>query len=358
LTSSIIATNTGRWFGRATIAELANGNLIMAYEEASTHSDNTDDIIHLRFSDDDGATWTAEDTDLDSNAVDCGLPPGASLEDVYGPGGTYIWQASNGDVWLHCWKVDYDGDLLAGGWRTKSTDNGLTWGAWEQLTVSGQTAEEDDRTIFEETHFEVSGTVYAICRQYESAEGPSGTGGVKGVFIKSTDNGATWTKVSDIGTYANGLHEFGATYLGNNNILAIIRDQGNKYTYRITSSDLGASWNDLTMVSDAIGVIGRPRMYTDKQLKGQANWWTDTNLIMEGFILTNPGSSLGRRNAVWMSDDSGSTWTGPHWLDAADEDAGYGDIVYDSANDLYRVVTNLGTQAEADLNQYNFKVTW
>lgn len=333
----------------------------MSYEEAAFHSDNTDDVIHVRFSDDNGATWTAEDTDLNSDPV-AGFPAyptGGSPEDDYGPGGTYIWQASNGDIYLHCWLVDYDAPGIAGMWRTKSADNGITWGAWEQLSVTGQTEAENNRTEFEEVHFIYDGNVYAICRVYETDSGPVGGGGVKGIFIKSEDNGATWTKISDLGVYADGLHEFAAEYVGDNNIVVVIRDQGNAKTFYMTSDDMGVTWRSIIAnITTTVNTIGRPRMYTDAHLKGQANWWTDPRIIMEGFVLTNPGVSTGRRNAIWLSEDSGYVWRGPFYLDDATEDAGYGDLTYDANTDTYRVVTYQGAQAEADLVQYDFSVNW
>lgn len=334
--------------------KLSNGNTILAYEEASSHPDNTDDQIHLRFSEDNGATWTAEDTDLDGNPVSVGFPPGATLSDDYGPGGTYIWQAPNDDIWLHCWKVDYSTQDCQGAYRCKSTDGGLTWGAWSQLEISGQTAAENLKTEFEEAHFfEYSGDIYATCRVY----GPSPWGDVKAIFIKSTDNGTSWTKVSDMSTYDDGTHEMAMEYLGNDNILVIARDSSNVKTFIMTSDDFGLTWSHVGHIETAFGVVGRPRMFTDAHLKGEANWWTDNNMILYGFEISD-GTGVGRRNAVWLSDDHGDTWNGPQYLDLEYDDGGYGDLLYDSNTDIYRVVTYAGTYSEADLVHYYFEVNW
>jgi len=335
--------------------QLSNGNVILAYEEASSHPDNTDDVLHIRFSDDYGENWTDEDTDLDGNPV-AGFPaypPGATPADDYGPGGTYIWQAPNDDIYLHCWKVDYSTQDCQGAWRIKSTDGGITWGAWEQLEIIGQTAAENLKTEFEEVHFIYAGDIYAICRVY----GPSPWGDVKAIFIKSVDNGATWTKISDLSTYDEGTHEMAAEYLGNNNIIVIARDSGNVLTFYITSDDMGVTWSPVAHIESSFGVVGRPRMFTDAHLKGESNWWTDNNLILYGFEIAN-GTGVGRRNAVWLSDDHGETWNGPQYLDEEDDDGGYGDLLYDPVNDIYRVVTYKGNYSDADLVQYDFSVNW
>lgn len=333
--------------------KLSNGNTILAYEETTAHSENDVDVIHIRFSDDNGATWTAEDTDLNGDPVSVGLPTGASTTDAYGPGGTYTWQAPNDDIYLHCWNVDYSTQSMQGSWRTKSTDGGLTWGAWEQLSVTDFTEAENTKMAFEEAHFIYGTDVYAVVRVYDTLFST-----VKAVFIKSTDNGATWTKVSDISAYTDKTHEMAMEYLGNNNILIIARDANNAKTYHITSDDFGATWSDIVQIQTSIDVVGRNRMFTDSHIKGEASWWTDNKVIMIGFVLTNPGSSQGRRNAVWLSNDKGQSWTGPIYIDESVEDAGYGDLIYDSNTDTYRIVTYKGYLDKANLIQYNFSIDW
>jgi len=352
----VIATAPTRWFGRATMEKLSNGNTILAYEEGENHYENYDDVLHLRFSDDNGATWTEEDTDLSGNPI-VGFPayPDGGVLDANGPGGTYIWQAPNDDLWFHCWKANYAAPSISGAWRIKSTDGGLTWSAWEQLIISGQTAGENNNTEFEEAHFIYNGDIYAVVRVY----GATLWSTVKATFIKSTDNGTTWTKISDLSTYAEATHEMAMEYLGDNKILVIARDAANVKTMHIVSHDFGLTWSSIVNIqTSSIGSVGRNRMFTDAHIKGQANWWTDNKLIMVGFVLTNPGSSQGRRNAVWLSDDAGTSWTSPIFLDTETPDAGYGDLIYDVDTDTFRVVTYQGDLFAADLVQYNFKVNW
>jgi len=242
---------------------------------------------------------------------------------------------------------------MLGSWRIKSTDGGITWGAWEQIVIAGFTETENSKLGFEEAHFFFEGAVYAVVRVYDGM-----WTSVKAVFIKSEDNGATWTKISDLCTYADGMHEMVMEYLGDNHILVLARDITNSKSYHIESFDFGVTWGTLNMIQSAINIIGRNRMFTVAHLKGEASWWTDAKLIMTGYVHTDPPSSQGRRNAVWLSDNHATTWTGPIYLDIATEDGGYGDVIYDPDTDVYRVVTYKGNPNDADLVQYNFKVNW
>ena len=136
----------------------------------------------------------------------------------------------------------------------------------------------------------------------------------------------------------------------------MLRDMAHTHSYQSTSTDLGLTWSEPTDVTSTVGIAGRQRLYTRAQLKGQGNWWNDPVLIMEGFVHQVSGQSLSRRNAVWVSRDSGATWTTPFLIDSTTEDAGYGDIFYDADNDQYVVIVNQGTYYAASLKQYRLTI--
>lgn len=354
ITSSIVASESGRWFGRATMERLSNGNWVLVYEESTAHSETHDDVVHIKFSNDQGATWTAEDTYLDAEAV-TGFPayPDDGIDDPYGPGDTYILEAPNGDLWLHTWKVYYSGTLMQGTWHKKSTDGGKTWGAFEQIIFGGQTETETNKTGMTEQHFILDGVIYMAGRVYDT---PFST--VKMCLYKSEDNGATWSWISDMSAYSDKTHEAAMEYLGDNRILVFMRDSANARSTMTYSNDFGATWAPVVPVELVMNYIGRNRMYTVNHLAGLPNWWNDNRLVMVGFVLTNPGSSQGRRNAIWLSSDAGIHWSQPLYLDDAAADAGYGDILLDTNTNTYRVVTYIGGLGEANLKQYNFGVSW
>jgi Neuraminidase (sialidase) len=335
---------------------LSDGNTILVYEESEAHYLNLDDVVHVRFSDDGGATWSDEDKYLDDTAV-IGFPAFADAGDAdpLGPGDTYIFQAPNGDIWLHIWNARYSGALsMTGTYHLKSSDGGKTWTAPAKIEAVGQDEAENNYMGMTEQHFTLGSVIYMAGRVYETLYSS-----VKMALYKSEDNGATWTWISDMAAYADHTHEAAMEYLGNDDILVLCRDSGNAKTMRITSSDLGATWSPVYQVqAGPLNIIGRNRMFTDAHLKGQANWWTDNKLIMCGFVIQTPGVSAGRRLAIWLSEDGGYAWTEPIYLDDADDDGGYGDLTYDPNTDTYRVVTYKGNQEAADLKQYNFKVNW
>ncbi len=92
-------------------------------------------------------------------------------------------------------------------------------------------------------------------------------------------------------------------------------------------------------------------------MHGNANAWLDDRLIMTGFVHKNPPSSQTRQNAIWLSQDSGSTWTAPFYIDAEFQDAGYGDIFYDPLTGYYHVVSYRGTLTAANLVEYVLDIT-
>lgn len=345
--TATIASAAGQWFGRAAVKVL-DGVVVLAYYEATHHAAN-DGELHIRFSDDYGATWSDEDEYLDGSAV-TGFPmnpPDADAgEDAGEP---WLMIAPNGDLLLHMWRVDY-GVTANGSYQSRSTDGGRTWSTPAAIAFEGTTA---DLLIFStDDDFIYNGVLYAGAREYDDATPTN----CKNILIKTEDNGTTWTKVSDISNFTTDTIEVGLEYLGNSTIIAVLRDLNNTYTYKTTSADMGATWAALTDVTATLEASGRHRIYTRSHLRGGENWWQDPVLIMVGFQLMSPGSSQQRRNCIWISQDAGATWTGPEYLDDQSEDAGYGDVFYDPDNNRYVVINYQGALAEATLEQYNLTI--
>lgn len=341
--TSTISSGAGAtdWHGRAAIKRRGDGVLVLVYRVASAH-DATDGALHIRFSNDNGATWTAADTKIGGGAVS-GFPmnPAVGAEPVE----PWLYLAPNGNLVLHMWRVDGVSD---GTYQSTSTDGGATWGAAARVDFGGIV--DDSKVFATDDDFVLNGVIYAAARVQ-----PSATSRYI-IFIKSTDNGATWSYVSDISPLASFTHEIGLEYVGDNTIVGVMRTGSNNRTYQVKSTDLGLSWSPLLDVSNTVGVSGRHRIYTLAHLRGEANWWADAALIMVGFVLTDPGNSHPRRPAVWLSPDRGAHWSGPHYLAASSEDGGYGDVFYDAGNDQWVVVTYYGLIADADLNQYRLSI--
>lgn len=351
--STIGSGGADDWWGRASIKRRSSDDaLVLAYYRSTSHSANGGDL-HIRFSDDHGATWTAEDTKLGGGSVS-GFPMNPpSLSGVQDAGEPWLYVCPNGDLLLHMWKVDYGGSN-AGSWQSRSTDGGDTWSTPTQISWTGTHSLSSTNTFQTDDDFVFDRTIYAGVRTYDGA---SYTDCFMSL-VKSTDNGVTWDFVSNItGPSETACIEVGLTYVGNSTIVAMLRSLDHTAGYQRTSTDMGATWGSLTNVTSTVGILGRNRVYSSMELRGDAGWWKDPNRVMVGYVQQSSGSSQSRRNAVWFSPDRCTTWDGPHYIDSTVEDAGYGDIFWDATNSRYVVVNYQGTLLAASLKQYDLTVS-
>lgn len=364
-TSTLITGGTLDWIGRPSIKERSDGAWIMVYYRATGHATN-DGALYIRFSDDYGVTWTAENTKLSSDgggAVSLfPLNPTVSAgEDGFEP--WLVALPTPDEFLLHTWRYDYT--VSSGGtyqWRT--TDGGVTWNseggpiAWVNL-LSAQNA----KTFATDQDVIVGSEVFVGARVYQDATDQDP---VSLVVCSTTDDGASptgtsWTRLATlIHSYdlsSHGTQEIGFTRVGSR-FLGIIRDTAAvTHTYAMWSTDLTATtWGSIEDWTAELGIMARPRLYTRAQLKGQANWWNDPVLILTGFEHQTPGSSQDRRNAIWVSRDSGVLWDGPFYIDTTSADGGYSDIKYDPDGDQWVVVSYRGTLTAADLKVYRLSI--
>lgn len=344
--SKVIASESGQWFGRAAV-RVINGITILAYYEASHHWAN-DGALHIRFSDDYGATWSDEDKTLTGSAV-AGFPMNPEVSAGEDAGEPWLVVTPNGKLLLHMWRVNYS-ESSGGTYQSISSDGGLTWSTPAIIDFSG--ISNDDKIFMTDDHFIFDDVIYAGARVYDDEAGTNS----KSILVKSEDNGTTWVYISDISDFATyPTEEVGLEYLGNNIIYAILRDDNNVKTYKRISTDMGATWGSMTNVTSVFAASGRHRIYTRSHLQGCQEWWNDSVLIMVGFVMpTTP--NFPRRNCIWVSVDKGETWSYPYYLDTQTEDGGYGDMFYDPINNQYVVMINYGANAECDLKQYNLTI--
>lgn len=350
--SSTITSGSGAsdWVGRASIKRRPTDDaLVMVYYRGEAHATNVG-ALHIRFSSDDGATWTAEDTKLAGGLVD-GFPMNPPVTAGQDAGEPWLYVAPNDDLLIHMWRVDY-AVLHSGSYQSRSTDGGESWSTPAAITFSGIT--DQANTFSTDDDFVFDQTIYAGVRTYTSAAETDANMSL----VKSIDNGISWEFVSVITTTAEAACiEVGLIYTGHDTILAMIRDLAHTASYQRVSTDMGLTWGTLTNVTSTVGIAGRQRLHTRMQLMGFPGWWKDPVIIMNGFVHQVPGDSQTRRNAVWISPDRGTTWDGPHYVSASIEDAGYGDMFYDEANGRYVYVTYQGTLLAASLNQYNLTIS-
>lgn len=346
---SVATGGSPDWYGRATMEEIPGGIWVLVYQRSSAHATN-DGYLRIRFSDDYGDTWTNENTDLDGNPVS-GFPmkpPDCTASQDAGE--PWLIIAPNGNLLLHMWRIDYGSDD-DGTYQSISSDGGLTWSTPAAIDFSG--VADDIHIFMTDDHFVYNGIIYAGARKYNGAGGAS-----KSIFVKSEDNGATWEYISDISDWTTyPTEEVGLEYLGGTTILAILRHDGNSYTYKSVSTDMGATWGAIQNITSTFEASGRVRVKTRSHWRGFDNWWDDHVLLACGFQLMSPGNSMGRRNAIWISLDQGATWDGPNYCDVQTEDGGYGDMLWNPTAKQWVFVSYKGSQSAADLTQYNVTIT-
>jgi hypothetical protein len=352
--SSTIASGVSPedWQGRGYVTRRTDDVLVLVYRIGSGH--NTAAELAIKFSDDEGATWTAQDTDLDGNPVE-GFPMSPPVGTIsYGEG--VVLTAANGDLLIEMWSVTgiSSSGTLNGTYQSRSTDQGSTWSDPEFVTFAGNPYTQV-RTFMSDDYFVYEQTIYMGARYYVDGDGvPSAS-----LLMKSTDNGASWDFVSivqDTDEFDGG-QEFGMEYVGNDTIVTMIRNNHHTQCFRRISTDMGATWGTLDTLTGQVGIAARQKIYTRSHLQGHDGWWKDPVLFMGGFVHQSAGDSQPRRSCVWFSPDRGITWTGPHYVDSTTDDAGYGDLFWDRTNDRLVMVNYYGTLTAAVEKQYNLTVS-
>lgn len=340
------------WAGRPVIRRISapnatTGGHVMIYRRGSAHNVN-DGALYIKFRSTSG-TWSTENQDLLGNAIS-GFPLNPPVSAGEDAGEPQLTEAPNGDLILHSWRVDYN-VANKGTYQWRDTGHiGQSWTSEGLVDFSGTT---DDLNVFSTDDFFVYGSdIYAVARHYTTVNYAASAL----YLIRSSDNGATWTIISTIianneGTAGTGGHEGGLTLRPDLSIYAVIRDIECQVTYSRIAQPPYTSWGTLTNVSSTIGISGRHRIYGVHELQGASNWWLDRRRLMVGFVFTSPGSSQGRRNAIWASKNAGSTWK-LLYVDNSAEDGGYGDLAWDPVARKWVYMSYKGTLAQADVTEY------
>lgn len=325
--------------------------LVLIYRRATAHN-ATGAELEIRFSDDDGATWTAENTKLGGGAV-TNFPMEPPVGDIsFGLG--WLMVTPNGALVINMTSANGTfGATVNDAYQSVSTDGGETWSS--PAAVVGD-AGLLGKTLGGNGDYIANGYVYTNAADPSDYTdwSPSATR-----IMRTNDDGATWDTIgtmvatTDIST---GAFETGIVRVGTTRVLGVIRDMPHTNAYQRFSDDLGVTWGTIEDITSTAGILGMPRLYTRAWLKGQANWWKDPVVVMVGFVHQSPPSSQTRRNCVWVSRDHGATWSTPFYIDSTVEDAGYGDMFYDAGNDQYVVINYQGTLTAASLKQYRLSI--
>lgn len=325
----LISTSaSGDWIGRPSIID-DGSKWIMTYRAASQHSYDATGRVHIRFSTDQGNTWTAEDTYTDSNPVSGAPFAGDGTNDINCP---VVIKAPNGNLLLCATEQEAVYTVSSFSiWR--STDGGASW---TDLGVKSTDGGIDDAII-------IGTDIYIVTYTEDDTNPPNGS---KSVLLKSTDNGGTWTKVCDITTWEAdnvNVDESSICNPSGNILIVIMRSRGaTERTYLRISTDLGATWGSVINLTDQLGVILRPRLriFTDEP----------NRIYLVGCDYDSGTGDI--FTIVSYSNNNGTTWNTPSTLEPITQvDAGYADILK-RTNDLLYIVSYRGTNDAATIWEY------
>lgn len=351
-----------RWKGRPVLKNLGNGIWMCCYASSESHPGLTWSQLHLIFSSDFGDTWTDEDKYLDGSSIyNAPLYPPAAVPGTTdrGPGDGWIMKCPNGDLLIHMWHANYQ-NWDGGTYQSRSVDGGRTWStptyiSW--INNTGISISGDDHIFATDDSFVYNGVIYTGAREYQSTA--SYNTGVRSWIVKSEDNGTTWDLVSKLSDYSDITNEFGFTYVGNDRVVACVR-QLTTLAYYTKSDDFMQTWDALTNVQSTYGIWGRQRVKTRSQVKDKSNWWLDPVVICHGYVHVTSGNSTPRRIAVWISKDGGLTFSSPLYLKEQGFDGGYGDFLYNPVKDEYVSMQYYAPTSylDGEVRQINWKLTW
>ena len=298
------------WVGRGRLA-VRRGEWLYAYVRGHHHG-GTDVTkrIHLRFSTDEGRTWTATDT-LPSGGKASGLPLGP-VEEKIEAGELDLIECPSGDLLILVREmvavrpVKGVGRPGTGMRQFRSTDGGRSWRD-EGKPMSRAVGAGDYRSSLD--HSIVGRDLFTL--MIVPAGGPKNAV----LLLKSSDNGRTWERVSTINPGQEPIQETGLAHLGGARLMAVGRTVAENATLLSTSDDLGRTWKPWTDIAPQVGVTQQPNLVVagDKP----------SRVYLAGRLRTK---EIVQRNGLWWTDDAGKSWRGGV-LDEQDfVDAGYGDL--------------------------------
>ena len=321
---------TNNWLGRASMIDVSPSLWIAVYRSGIDHNDGGGDLQHIRFSDDEGVTWSKRDTLIDGTTPVSNWPlvmHATTTNASVGP----IFVALNGDIIVHQYEEQPTGHKT---YQWRSTDDGETW-ADEGIILPTNIIGEEDYTIIPTG---ANAGIYIVARDFVS-------GFEESRIYRSVDNGTSWVfrGSSEIQIDAN---ELGIVWLGGDTLLIVMKTSDQSATYRYYSYDAGATWTARQDITSQVGLMNKPRL----------SMFNDTLYLHGRFTIP----SLGRATTVLhRSVDDGLTWTQGFYPDSLVQhwDCGYGDILKRSNGDIY-MMYYAGDYSAADIVEYIVRDTY
>lgn len=311
------------WLGWVGMADLGT-HWIAGYQQREQHQvAGTGFGWRMRFSDDEGATWSDVGTFIDDGAV-TGIPEGVGTQ--------YFIVAPNGDV---LFLADDEVNTFPYAHLVyRSSDGGKTW-------VSAASGIPDAHLRIQAGYgCVVDGVIYVPMHKFASQ--PNNVAPWDQEVWISSDNGMSWSIRGSVPWVGVSGDEFSIIDTGGTNMIAVCRDYSNAATYINTSSDMGATWSQPTAVPD-IGVVQMGRI---KHFAGGLMMFGRERSKTAGVVYTT----------VWYSTDGGVTWCRKFRADTtAYSDAGYCDVL-ERSDGKYYIMTYGGNVGAANIRDAVFEI--
>jgi len=309
ITNRQVITSDNQYNGVANSVIRTASGLLVAYFKGTNHT--TPVSVGWKTSPDNGVTWGVEHL----NTPFYGGPFVWNNHKL--PGGTLL---SSGSINAATTQKGY--------WL--SADNGVSW-----------TGPISFPTVFATRGYKVGSVAYC------AAQGTSLIDGLDSAFLyKSTDDGVTWSVVSEIRNAGeHQLQETGVCQTPNGNIIAISRDEAlDTNTYVHFSTDGGLTWGPEQDYTSQLGALGLPQVVN-----------------LGNVLMLTARQSNQFQVSMYLSYDNGVTWSSKIVLDTyatSNINGGYTcPLVLDSTRVLVTYSADFTTPSSPDIKSciINFK---
>ena len=284
--------------------------------------------MRIRFSSDEGRTWSDADRFSDGSVVD-GAPFEAN-DPTNEMSEGIILTCPNNDLLVH--GRENNNRQYYGTWQFRSRDGGRSW--QNEGRILGRLG---IRTSL--GHTVVGKTIYLPLMLYDHEPPTLGSSSTLELY-KSEDNGKTWLHVSRIAGPADPVNETGIEHLDATTLITVHRTKNERNTLLRRSDDMGKTWGALVDLGKEVGAVQQPRLRRFPDEPGRLYLFGRDRI--EEHI---------QRNCLWFSDDDGKSWTRVPLDERMFSDTGYGDALKRRDGSLY-FMGYRGTDDEAEMWRY------